>query len=90
MMESLVRSGHAFDVVIAFTALEFVILTVLWRRAGRGVAPGSIIANLGAAAGLLLAARAQAMDAEWFWVAAALILALVCHLADLARQWRWR
>ncbi len=88
-MEALVTSGRAFDVVIAFTAVELLILSVLWRRTGRGVAPASIMANLGAAAGLLLAARAHAADAEWFWVAGALILALVCHLADLARQWRW-
>ena len=30
-----------------------------------------VMANLGAAAGLLLAARAHAADAEWFWVAGA-------------------
>ena len=45
------------DCILAGMAAEAVLLTLLYRRTGRGIAPGALLPNLFAGATLLLAMR---------------------------------
>jgi hypothetical protein len=54
---------------------------------GLVVVPADIAFSLLAGAGLLLALRAALTASGWTSIAAYLGLALVAHLADLARRW---
>lgn len=81
-------SGRIVDAILAFMVVEAVLL-IAWRaRTGRGIAAADLLANLAAGATLLLALRAALAGAAWSWVAAALMAALVAHVADLSRRWR--
>lgn len=87
-MSALFASGRIVDAILLLTALEAAGLLWLHHRAGAGVAPADLLPNLLAGASLLLALRAGLAGAWFGWVAAALLAALVFHLADLRRRWR--
>ena len=74
-------SGHAVDLVLAFMAVEAVVLIVTKRRAALTVAltilPGAI---------MMLALRAAMTGAGWQWVAIWLTVSLPLHLADLRHR----
>ena len=74
-------SGHAVDLVLAFMAVEAVVLIVMKRRAALTVAltilPGAI---------MMLALRAAMTGAGWQWVACWLTVSLPLHLADLRHR----
>ena len=86
-MSDLVASGRIVDIIIAFVALECVLLVIYRNMTGHGIAPLDIVFNLLAGACLLLALRAALAGSGWIWIAAWLSAALVAHLADLARRW---
>ena len=85
---ALIDSGRIVELMAVVVALELVVLVAYWRRTGRGVAPRALLANLGAGGSLMLALRAALTGAGALAVAACLIAALVCHVADLALRWR--
>jgi hypothetical protein len=56
------------------------------RRTGRA-APDGVLPYLASGAALLLALRAALTDADWRWMALALLAAFVTHLIDLYQRW---
>ena len=87
MIEDLIASGRIVDLILGLVVVQFVAIVLYRRTTGRGPAPADIAFTLLAGAGLLLALRAALTDAGWMSIAAYLVLALVAHLADLARRW---
>ncbi len=72
------------DVVIAFIAVEFVVLSS--RRRWRPSAVLTIAIALAPGAWLMMALRVSLAGAGWVWVAACLAASLPFHLADLWRR----
>jgi hypothetical protein len=82
-MQELFASGRVADIMLALMALEAIGLVLLARR--QFVSPSrlmSSLANIGAGACLVLALRFALVGAPWPAVAAALVLALIAHVAD--------
>jgi hypothetical protein len=78
------------DMILAFVAIEGLLL-VAWRaRTGAGVPVAATLANLSSGAALLLALRAALSGASAMTVLAFLSVALVAHVADLAGRWDFR
>jgi len=88
MLGDLVRSGQLVELVLALVALEAAALLFYRFRTGRGPEPLGLVFNLAAGAALMLALRAALQEAGWTQVAAFLVLALIAHIADLARRWK--
>lgn len=86
-MSAFFADGRVFDLVLLCLAVEAVLLMLLHRRTGRGLAPIDLLGFLGAGFGLVLAARAAVAGASWPWIAAGLTLALGAHSLDLLRRW---
>lgn len=82
-MDELFSSGRVVDIALAALALEAAVLTVVYRRTGRGLSWPVLWPNLLAGAGLLLALRGALTGAHWRWVALALLVALGANLLDL-------
>lgn len=85
-MNELFASGRIVDLILAFMALEAVVLVVYHRRTGRGVAPSDLVPNLLAGVFLLLALGGALSGTWWGWIALALVASLTAHLADLRRR----
>lgn len=85
-MAELFESGRVVGLILAFIAVEAVVLVAYHRRTGRGVAPDELLPNLAAGVFLLLALGSALAGAGWGWIAAALSSSLVAHLADLRRR----
>lgn len=87
-METLVRSGHVADLLIACLLLEAAAL-LAWRRlSGRGPRPADVLAVLLPGAFLALALRFALTGAAWVLIPLALLGALAAHVFDLARRFR--
>ncbi|MEM9057428.1 MAG: hypothetical protein AAGD86_08125 [Pseudomonadota bacterium] len=84
----LVESGRIVDLMLAFIAVELVLLIAWHRRTGHGIAPLPLLLNVGAGGSLMLALRAVLTGAGWQAVTAFLLLSLAFHLGDLAQRWR--
>lgn len=82
-------SGHVVDLILLVLALEGLVLFVLHRRTGRGIAPAELLGFLLAGACLLLALRAALTGAAWQAVAGWLMLAGCAQAYDLWRRGRW-
>lgn len=82
------RGVHLADLVLAVLAAEAVLLLVLHRRSGAGLAPRDLVGLLGAGLFLALALRGALAGWSILWVAACLAGAFVAHLDDLRRRWR--
>lgn len=76
-IQSLFDSGHAADVVLLALAIEG-----LWLMR-RGWSVRRVAQSLGAAALVVLAARAALVGAAWYWVALPLLASFPLHLLDL-------
>ncbi|CAL8977144.1 hypothetical protein RHODGE_RHODGE_00394 [Rhodoplanes serenus] len=87
-MAELFVSGRVIDLILILVVIEAVGLAVLARLTRRVPRIGTLLPNLAAGACLLLAVRAALAGAAWPWVAAALLAALVAHLADLGTRLR--
>lgn len=86
MLEALFDSGRVVDLILLIVVLEAVVLSVVWRRAGRR--RFALLANLSAGAFLLLALRGVMMNTSYLLPAAALCAAGCAHVIDLALRWR--
>ena len=80
-MESFFTTGHAVDLVLAFMAIEAIILIVMKRRA-----PLTVLLTILPGAAMMLALRAALTGAGWPWVAIWLTVSLPLHLADLRHR----
>ena len=87
-MRDLLAGGRVLDWILAGMVVEGCGLFLLYRLAGRGVAPAAVLPNLCSGFCLLLAMRLALGGGWWGYVCAALLGALCWHLADLRRQWR--
>lgn len=87
-MSELFASGRIVDAILALVFVEGVLLALLHRRRGVGIAPTELLGFLASGAALLLALRSALVGAPWTWTAAWLAAALVAHVVDLARRWR--
>jgi hypothetical protein len=76
------------DLVIGFTLLEALLLVVLHRVAGKGVAPREFGLNMVSGLCLMLALRSHVHDAGAAWVAVFLLAAGIAHGTDLWLRWR--
>lgn len=88
MLEDLITSGRIVDIMIAFVVVEVVLLLVYERATGRGVAPYSLLVNVGAGGSLMLALRAVFSGSNWALIAACLVAALVFHTLDIVQRWQ--
>lgn len=87
-MRELFASGRIVELILGFMLVEAVVLGIYHRRSGRGVRPLDLALNLAAGALLLLALRAALVDPDPLAPAPYLAVALLAHLADLARRWQ--
>lgn len=87
-METLVRSGHVADVILACLLIEAAALLAWNRATGRGLAPGAVAALLLPGAFLVLALRLALTGAAWTLIPVALVGALAAHLWDLRGRLR--
>ena len=85
-MNEFFTSANVVNLILAVVLLEAIVLTGIRARTGRGPAAADLLWNLLAGVGLLLALRGALLGAHWQWIAAALLFALVAHLADLRRR----
>ncbi|NVO16874.1 MAG: hypothetical protein HXX10_22850 [Rhodoplanes sp.] len=85
-MRDLFASGRIVDVILTLVVVEAIALAGYRRLTGRGLALRTLAANLLAGGFLLLAVRAALVGAEWIWVAASLLAALLAHVADLTAR----
>ncbi len=79
-MQNFFTSGHAVDLVLAFMAVEAIILIAMKRPALTvmlTILPGAV---------MMLALRAALTGAGWQWVAIWLTVSLPLHLADLRHR----
>ena len=81
-------SGRIVDLILVLVALEALLLWAYHRRTGRGPRWSQLAPTLVSGALLLVALRAALGGFWWGWTAAALTLALLAHLVDLALRWR--
>jgi hypothetical protein len=86
-MAELLSSGHLVDAILLLVTCEVIVLSLLWRSTGKGIAPSDLIPNILAGAFLLLALRLALSDAGWISCCACLAAAGVAHLIDLRRRW---
>lgn len=87
-LAALFHSGRIVDLILLLVLLEAALLGWHHRRTGRGPSLRALLPNLLSGAALLAGVRFALAQSEWFWVAAALLLALLAHLADLHQRWR--
>ncbi len=86
-MTALFSSGRIIDWILVGMVLEGCALAAVHGRMGRGVAPRVFLANLLSGMCVLLAMRLVLGGAWWGFASAALLAALVFHVADLAGKW---
>jgi hypothetical protein len=86
-MADLVASGRIAELIVAVLVVELVALLLLRRFTGRGPAAADVVFALAAGLGLALALAAALHGADWVWIAASLVFALIAHVADLVRRW---
>lgn len=86
-MAALFASGRIVDLILLLVIAEAALLLAWRSRTGRGVATGDLVPMLSAGICLMLALRAALVGAAWLWIAPWLFLALLAHLADIARRW---
>jgi hypothetical protein len=79
---ALFRNGYIADIVLAVMLLEAVVL-LAWRGA---VNARAVLALLLPGACLVFALRAALTGAHWTWIAVALTLAFVAHVADIRQR----
>lgn len=87
-MAEFFASGRAIDLILVLLLIEGVVLAILHRRTGRGVAPADLAGFLLSGLFLMLAVRAALVGAWWGWVSLCLTAALLTHLADLWHRWK--
>ena len=87
-MAELFASGRIVDLILAFVALEALVL-IGWRLyRGRGPSPVTLACNLAAGAALMLAIRAALTGSDWTIVAGCMLASLAAHLTEMCLKFR--
>jgi hypothetical protein len=82
-VDSFFASGDAVLLVLAFMAVELIVLILVRKKMRVQLQPLELIVGVSAGAALLLALREALREAAWPRVAIWLIVALACHMWDL-------
>jgi hypothetical protein len=82
--------GGIADVVLVVMVFEALLLLALSRRSTSRISAASILSALLPGLFLVLALRAALVRADWFWIALALIGALITHLIDMRLRFQSR
>lgn len=79
LVQSLIESGRAIDIVLIVIAIEAALIILVMQRP-------RLVTMLALLPGvcLLLALRAAITDAAWYWIAFWVTLSFPIHLADIA------
>jgi hypothetical protein len=80
-------NGRVVDGILAFVVVEILLMILIRKKAGRGVAPLDLLSSLAAGIALLFALRAALSGAGWPVIALCLLLSLCAHVVDLRRRW---
>jgi hypothetical protein len=88
MISSLFTSALIADIVIAVMVIEALVLVAGARIRSNGPRAMLIIVALLPGLFLALALRAALVQAQWVWLALALLGALVTHLIDMRLRYR--
>ena len=83
----LLVSPAVIDLILLAILIEGLVLVVVHRLSGHGIAPRALLPNLVAGGCLFLALRLVLVDAAVQWPALALLAALMAHIGDLALRW---
>ncbi len=89
-VRELFLSGHVADIVLAVMLLEAFALSWYSRQTAGALTIKTILLALLPGCFLAVALRAALFRAEWFWIALALIGALLSHLADMRQRLQFR
>jgi len=87
-MAEFIRSGRVVDLALLIVLVELAVLLALRVGGRKALGTPDTLANLAAAAGLLLAAHLLLARDPWRYAALALTFAWVAHLAALRYRWR--
>ncbi len=87
-MTELFSTGLIADIMLAFMALEAIVLVLYQHKTGRGFTQFSVFWMLFPGACLVLALRAALTGAAWQWVALAVSVSLIAHLGYLRQRLR--
>lgn len=87
-MAELFSTGLIADIMLAFMALEAIVLVLYRRKTNRGLTPRAVFWMLLPGACLVLAFRAALVGAAWQWVALAVSVSLIAHLGYLRQRLR--
>jgi len=85
-VRALFLSGHVADIVLVVMLLEAFALSWYSRQTSGALTTKIILLALLPGCFLAVALRAALFHAEWFWIAFALIGALLSHLADMRQR----
>jgi hypothetical protein len=86
-MGELFANGRIVELILVVMLVEAVGSLLLNSKLARGIAPASVIFNLGAGAALMLALRAALLHEAWPAIAAWLLMALLGHAGELWVRW---
>jgi uncharacterized protein involved in response to NO len=75
------------DAILIFMVIEGFALVAYQQWTGRGIAPFSVLANLLAGGGILLALRAYLASADPILIIACFGLSFIAHCADIRHRW---
>jgi hypothetical protein len=89
-MAALFSTGLIADIMLAFMALEAIVLVLYQRKTNRGFTPRAVFWMLLPGACLVLALRAALVGAPWPWLALAVSVSLIAHLGYLRERLRQR
>jgi hypothetical protein len=88
MLDSLLSGPRWVDLIIAFTLVEGVAISLYFRATGRGVAPAQFGVNMVSGLCLMFALRSALAGSGAVAVAAGLLGAGLAHGLDLWRRWQ--
>ncbi len=87
-MADFFTSGRVIDLILVLLLIEGVVLAIVHRRTGRGLAPADLAGFILSGLFLLLAVRTALVGAWWGWVSLCFSASLLTHLADLRNRWK--
>ncbi|MFK8032157.1 MAG: hypothetical protein AB8G18_18145 [Gammaproteobacteria bacterium] len=87
LLQRLIETGRIVDIMVLFVLVEVAVLLAYRFRTGRGIAPLSLLLNVGAGGSLMLALGATLKNMGFAMIGFFLVLSLVFHIADLVKRW---
>ncbi len=86
-MAELIASGRIVDCIAGLMLLEFIALSLVRAKAGRGIEPLELGVSLAAGMALLFALRAALQGLAWQLISMWLIVGLIAHVLYLKVRW---